>query len=54
METILQKWDSLTRTKTIDQNSPEKMYDAAGMNAADIDAKDLTVLGVARVGAMRA
>ena len=30
------------------------MYDVAGMNAADIEAKVLTVLGVARVGAMRA
>lgn len=31
----------------IDQNSPEKMYEIAGMNAADIEVKVLDVLGVA-------
>jgi 1-deoxy-D-xylulose-5-phosphate synthase len=38
----------------IDQDSPEKMYDAAGMNAADIEAKVLSVMNVAQVGAKRA
>lgn len=31
----------------IDQNSPEKMYEIAGMNAQDIEAKVLDVLGIA-------
>ena len=34
----------------IDQASPEAMYAVAGMNAAQIEAKVLTVLGVAVVG----
>ncbi len=38
----------------IDQASPEDMYAVAGMNAPDIEAKVLDVLGVARVGARRA
>jgi 1-deoxy-D-xylulose-5-phosphate synthase len=38
----------------IDQDSPEKMYDVAGMNAADIEAKVLSVMNVAQVGAKRA
>jgi 1-deoxy-D-xylulose-5-phosphate synthase len=33
----------------IDQNSPEKMYDVAGMNAEHIEAKVLDVLGIARI-----
>ncbi len=31
----------------IDQNSPDKMYEIAGMNAQDIEAKVLDVLGIA-------
>ncbi|PQO22044.1 1-deoxy-D-xylulose-5-phosphate synthase [Rhodobacteraceae bacterium WD3A24] len=38
----------------IDQASPEDMYATAGLNAADIEAKVLDVLGVARMGARRA
>ena len=34
----------------IDQASPEDMYRVAGMNAADIEAKVLDVLGIARIG----
>jgi 1-deoxy-D-xylulose-5-phosphate synthase len=34
----------------IDQASPEAMYAVAGMNAAQIEAKVLDVLGVAVVG----
>ncbi len=38
----------------IDQASPADMYAVAGMNAADIEAKVLTVLGVAQIGEARA
>lgn len=38
----------------IDQASPADMYAAAGMNAADIEAKVLQVLGVAQLGSKRA
>ncbi|MBB5221323.1 1-deoxy-D-xylulose-5-phosphate synthase [Amaricoccus macauensis] len=38
----------------IQQDSPEKMYAVAGMNAADIEAKVLGLMDVARVGARRA
>ena len=38
----------------IDQASPVEMYDAAGLNAADIEAKVLDVLGVARIAGKRA
>lgn len=38
----------------IQHDSPEKMYAAAAMNAADIEARVLSVLGVASVGARRA
>ena len=38
----------------IDQASPEKMYAVAGMNAEQIEAKVLDVLGVARIGEKRA
>ena len=38
----------------IDQASPADMYSVAGMNAPDIEAKVLDVLGVARMGARRA
>ena len=38
----------------IDQNAPEKMYDVAGMNAADIEAKVLSVMDVGQVAAKRA
>ncbi len=38
----------------IDHNSPAKMYEAAGMNAPEIEAKVLEVLGVARIGVKRA
>lgn len=38
----------------IDHNSPAKMYEAAGMNAPEIEAKVLEVLGVASIGAKRA
>jgi 1-deoxy-D-xylulose-5-phosphate synthase len=34
----------------IDHASPEAMYRAAGMNAPEIEAKVLEVLGVATVG----
>ena len=38
----------------IDHNSPSKMYELAGMNAPEIEAKVLEVLGVARIGVKRA
>lgn len=38
----------------IDQDSPAKMYASAGMNAEHIEAKVLEVMGVARLGAVRA
>ncbi|MFD0980576.1 1-deoxy-D-xylulose-5-phosphate synthase [Tropicimonas aquimaris] len=38
----------------IDQSSPRDMYAVAGMNAEDIEAKVLEVLGVAQIGAARA
>jgi len=38
----------------IDQSSPEDMYATAGMNAPEIEAKTLEVLGVSSVGAKRA
>ena len=38
----------------IDQASPEDMYAVAGLNAADIEAKVLAVLGVAQIGTKRA
>ncbi len=38
----------------IDQASPEEMYQAAGLSAADIEGRVLDVLGVARIGAKRA
>ena len=38
----------------IDQASPEKMYQVAGLDAAQIEAKALEVLGVAMVGARSA
>jgi 1-deoxy-D-xylulose-5-phosphate synthase len=38
----------------IQQDSPEKMYAAAAMNAADIEAKVLGGMGVANMGARRA
>ncbi|MEP0963414.1 MAG: 1-deoxy-D-xylulose-5-phosphate synthase [Roseobacter sp.] len=38
----------------IDQASPADMYKVAGMNAADIEAKVLSVLGVAQIGEARA
>jgi 1-deoxy-D-xylulose-5-phosphate synthase len=38
----------------IDQDSPAKMYAVAAMNAEQIEAKVLGVLGVAQVGARRA
>ncbi len=38
----------------IDQSSPEDMYAVAGLNAAQIEAKVLEVLGVARIGEKRA
>ena len=38
----------------IDQASPEDMYAVAGMNAAEIEAKVLEVLGVAMVAGLRA
>jgi 1-deoxy-D-xylulose-5-phosphate synthase len=38
----------------IQQDTPERMYAAAAMDAAHIEAKALDVLGVARVGARRA
>ncbi len=38
----------------IDQSSPEDMYAVAGMNAAEIEAKVLDVLGVARLNEKRA
>jgi len=38
----------------IDQASPKAMYDVAGLNAKDIEAKVLSVLGVASIGTQRA
>lgn len=38
----------------IDQSSPEDMYAMAGLNAADIEAKALDVLGVAKLDSKRA
>jgi 1-deoxy-D-xylulose-5-phosphate synthase len=38
----------------IDQASPADMYAVAGMNASDIEAKVLSVLGVAQIGEARA
>ena len=38
----------------VDQNSPTDMYEVAGMNAPQIEAKVLEVLGVAQIGAARA
>ncbi|MFK7761877.1 MAG: 1-deoxy-D-xylulose-5-phosphate synthase [Roseobacter sp.] len=38
----------------IDQASPADMYAVAGMNAADIEAKVLSVLGIAQIGEARA
>ncbi|MDH5454283.1 MAG: 1-deoxy-D-xylulose-5-phosphate synthase, partial [Paracoccaceae bacterium] len=38
----------------IDQSSPEDMYAVAGMNAAQIEARVLDVLGVVSVGSKRA
>ncbi len=38
----------------IDHDSPASMYEVAGMNAPDIEAKVLEVMGVASVGAKRA
>jgi len=38
----------------IDQSSPADMYSVAGMNAADIEAKVLDVLGVAQIKGKRA
>ncbi|MFQ1701435.1 1-deoxy-D-xylulose-5-phosphate synthase [Loktanella agnita] len=38
----------------IDQASPKAMYDVAGLNAGDITAKVLEVLGVAQIGAQSA
>lgn len=38
----------------IDQASPEAMYDVAALNASDIEAKVLEVLGVATIGEKRA
>ncbi|MEM6596010.1 MAG: transketolase C-terminal domain-containing protein, partial [Pseudomonadota bacterium] len=38
----------------IDQASPADMYAVAGMNATDIEAKVLSVLGVTRIGEARA
>ncbi|MFN4101702.1 MAG: 1-deoxy-D-xylulose-5-phosphate synthase, partial [Pararhodobacter sp.] len=38
----------------LDQASPDQMYEAAGLTAADIEAKVLQALGVSMVGAKRA
>jgi len=38
----------------IQQDSPEKMYAVAAMNAGDMEAKVLSLLGVAQMGARRA
>ena len=38
----------------IDQNSPEAMYDVAAMNAPQIEAKVLDVLGITTVASKRA
>ena len=38
----------------IDHDSPKAMYDTAGMNAPEIEAKVLEVLGIAQIGAKRA
>lgn len=38
----------------INQNSPSKMYEVAGMNAPEIETKVLEVLGIAQIGVKRA
>jgi 1-deoxy-D-xylulose-5-phosphate synthase len=38
----------------IDQATPEDMYATAGLNAADIEARVLDVLGVAQIDSKRA
>ncbi len=38
----------------LDQGSPAEMYDRAGLNAPDIEAKVMDVLGVAQIGGKRA
>jgi 1-deoxy-D-xylulose-5-phosphate synthase len=38
----------------IDQASPKDMYDVAAMNAPQIEAKVLEVLGIATIGEKRA
>ena len=38
----------------IDQASPKDMYDVAGLNADDIEAKILEVMGIGQIGARRA
>jgi 1-deoxy-D-xylulose-5-phosphate synthase len=38
----------------IDQSSPEDMYRAAGLDAAQIAARVLAVLGIADIGSRRA
>jgi 1-deoxy-D-xylulose-5-phosphate synthase len=38
----------------IDQSSPEDMYRTAGLDAAQIEARVLAVLGVAGIGSRRA
>jgi 1-deoxy-D-xylulose-5-phosphate synthase len=38
----------------IDQASPKDMYATAGLNASDIEAKVLAVLGIARLGSVKA
>ena len=38
----------------IDQASPREMYDIAGLNATDIEAKVLEVLGVAQLASKKA
>ena len=38
----------------IDQASPKDMYDVAGLNADDIEAKILEVIGIGQIGARRA
>jgi 1-deoxy-D-xylulose-5-phosphate synthase len=38
----------------IDQSSPADMYETAALNAPQIEAKDLEVLGIATIGEKRA
>jgi 1-deoxy-D-xylulose-5-phosphate synthase len=38
----------------IDQASPKAMYDVAGLNASDIEAKVLKTLNIASIGEKRA